>query len=159
MLKRFTAIAAAVLTASFGLVAPADAAQPTAKKYSSCAKLLDKYPNGVAKNKKAQKRAVRQGFERPRVRKKVYRENRKRLDKDGNGVVCEQEISSEANSSVSELRCLSDFQANPWQVDPRCARYLNTGTAAARAQDWCDYAKTLWSSSLVSTYPDFCDRI
>jgi len=91
MLKRSAAAFVAVLVGAAGLVVPAEAAQPTAKKYSSCAKLLDKYPNGVARNKKARNKAVRQGFERPQVRKRVYKDNRKRLDKDGNGVVCEQQ--------------------------------------------------------------------
>jgi len=91
MLKRFAAVFVVVLVGAAGLVAPAQAAQPTGNKFASCAKLLDKYPNGVARNKKARNRAVKQGFERPQVRKKVYRKNRKRLDKDRDGVLCAQE--------------------------------------------------------------------
>jgi len=101
MLKRSAAAFVAVLVGAAGLVVPAEAAQPTAKKYSSCAKLLDKYPNGVARNKKARNRAVKQGYERPQVRKKIYRDNRKRLDKDGDGVVCEKEKSSLAEDDAA----------------------------------------------------------
>ena len=74
-----------------GVAAPAQASQPAAKKYTSCADLLEKYPNGIAKNKKARNRAVKDGFARPRVSKKLYKSNRGRLDRDDNGVLCEQE--------------------------------------------------------------------
>jgi len=92
---RGTVVALSVsLLVMAGLAAPAQATQPSAKKFSSCAKLLDKYPNGVARNKKARNRIVKQGFERPKVSKALYKRNGARLDRDGDGVMCEQEKKS-----------------------------------------------------------------
>ena len=75
-------------------VAPVVSATSAPTKYfSSCDKLLKKYPNGVAKNAKAAKRAARQGFYRPatsRKAKRDYRANSSRLDRDRDGVACEQ---------------------------------------------------------------------
>jgi len=45
-----------------GFAGPAQSSQVTAKKYSSCADMLKKYPNGVAKNKKVQNKALKSGL-------------------------------------------------------------------------------------------------
>lgn len=74
-----------------GISAPAQATQGVAKKYSSCADLLEKYPNGVAKNKKARNKAVKGGFAKPKVSKSLYNKNNRSLDRDKDGVMCEQE--------------------------------------------------------------------
>ena len=89
-MKRLVILVAALLFVS-GISAPAQATQGAAKKYTSCADLLEKYPNGVAKNKKARKQAVKNGFAKPRVSKRVYKKNGSRLDRDNDGVMCEQE--------------------------------------------------------------------
>jgi len=73
-----------------GISAPAQATQGVAKKYSSCADLLEEYPNGVAKNKKARNKAVKGGFAKPKVSKSLYNTNGARLDRDKDGVMCEQ---------------------------------------------------------------------
>ena len=73
-----------------GVAAPVQATQGVAKKYSSCADLLEKYPNGVAKNKKARNNAVKGGFAKPKVSKSLYKKNSGRLDRDKDGVMCEQ---------------------------------------------------------------------
>ena len=82
-----TVVSLFVLT---GISAPAQASQGVAKKYSSCADLLVKYPNGVAKNKKARNKAVKGGFAKPKVSKSLYKKNGARLDKDKDGVMCER---------------------------------------------------------------------
>lgn len=74
-----------------GVAAPAQAIQGAAKKYSSCSQLLEKYPNGVAKTAKARNSAVKAGFAEPNVSRSLYKKNGSRLDKDNNGVMCEQE--------------------------------------------------------------------
>lgn len=75
----------------FGLsVGSVAAVTPAAKTYTSCAKLLDDYPNGVAKSKKARNKAVRDGNARPKVSKSLYAASGKRLDRDKDGVMCEQ---------------------------------------------------------------------
>ena len=56
-----------------GMSSPAQSSQVTAKKYSSCADMLKKYPNGVAKNKKARNKAVKSGLSAPKVSKKAYK--------------------------------------------------------------------------------------
>ncbi len=89
-MKRLIVFAASLLLIS-GISAPAQATQAVAKKYTSCADLLQKYPNGVAKNKKARNRAVRGGFAKPKISKKLYRTSNSRLDRDRDGVMCEQE--------------------------------------------------------------------
>ena len=73
-----------------GISAPAQATQGVAKKYASCADLLEKYPNGVAKNKKARNKAVKGGFAKPKVSKSLYKNNGARLDRDRDGVMCER---------------------------------------------------------------------
>lgn len=91
-MKKFT-IAIVSLFVLAGFAAPAQASQGVAKKYSSCADLLEKYPNGVAKNKKARNKAVKGGFAKPKVSKSMYKQKRGRLDRDKDGVMCEQEKS------------------------------------------------------------------
>ena len=82
-----TVVSLFVLT---GISAPAQASQGVAKKYSSCADLLEKYPNGVAKNKKARNKAVKGGFAKPKASKSLYKANGALLDRDKDGVMCEQ---------------------------------------------------------------------
>ena len=90
-MKRVSVVAACV--ALLGVVAAPAYAVPTAtQRFASCADLLAKYPNGVAKNKSAANRAAKDGFARPRVASAVYRTNSARLDRDKNGVLCEQEV-------------------------------------------------------------------
>lgn len=72
-----------------GIAAPVHGLNGAAKKYPSCADLLKKYPNGVAKNKKARYLAVQGGFAKPKISKSLYKKNSGRLDPDKDGVVCE----------------------------------------------------------------------
>ena len=81
-----------VFAAGFA-VAPTVASAGGAKKYSSCEKLQKKYKNGVAKNKKAAKRAVKAGHYKPasgKKARKVYKANYKSLDRDRDKVACER---------------------------------------------------------------------
>jgi hypothetical protein len=87
--KKFT-IAVISIFIFAGMAGPAQSSQVTAKKYSSCVDMLKKYPNGVAKNKKARNKAVESGLSAPKVSKKVYKKNSDRLDKNNNGIVCGQ---------------------------------------------------------------------
>ena len=94
--QRTALVLSAGLLATGGAVGTTSAAPVTAapaKYFSSCDKLMKKYPNGVARNAKAAKRAVRQGFYRPATSRKAtrdYRVNASRLDRDRDGVACEQ---------------------------------------------------------------------
>lgn len=82
---------AAVVTASIMVwVTPSHAAQPNSTRYASCADLLAKYPNGVAQSKAKARAAVREGFARPQVSSSLYKTNNGRLDRDRDGVMCEQ---------------------------------------------------------------------
>ena len=89
MKKIIVAIASLGLIA--GLATPAQAAQSSAKSYSNCDQLLKKYPNGVAKSKSAAAKAVKSGNARPKISASLYKTNGKRLDRDKDGVMCEQE--------------------------------------------------------------------
>ena len=79
------AIASAVVISILGLV-PAQAAET---KFKSCAQMHETYKYGIAKNKKAQRRAVKDGMYKPKVRKRVYANSYKTLDRDKDGVMCE----------------------------------------------------------------------
>lgn len=63
---------------------------PDSTKYRSCDALLAKYPKGVARDAKAAGQAVAEGLQRPKVNKSVYTANGSRLDRDRDGVACEQ---------------------------------------------------------------------
>ena len=73
-----------------GIAGPAQSSQVAAKTYVSCADVLKKYPNGVAINTKAGNKAIKGGFTRPEVSNGLYKKNSKRLDKNNNGIICEQ---------------------------------------------------------------------
>jgi hypothetical protein len=85
----FTAPFSYATTTSYGNVSTSAATLATTTKYTSCANLLKKYPNGVAKNKAAANRAVKEGFTKPKVSSKIYKVNSARLDRDKDGVMCE----------------------------------------------------------------------
>lgn len=80
------------LAVSFTGISSATAVQPAApaKKFASCEALLKKYPKGIAETKDAATRATDEGFATPRVNKAVYKANSARLDRDKDGVMCEQ---------------------------------------------------------------------
>lgn len=91
----FAAITISVVAFSGIPAGPGAGATPSSVEtvyFSSCTKLHKKYPNGVARNGSAARRAVRDGFYRPATStaaKKTYRDNAARLDRDGDGVACE----------------------------------------------------------------------
>lgn len=60
-----------------------------AKSYSNCTKLTRDYAHGVAKTRKAARRAVRQGYGRPKVSRRLYLAN-DHLDADNDRVACER---------------------------------------------------------------------
>ncbi len=84
------AVAALALTIPLlSLAVPAEAAAPY---FSSCGKLTQKWPNGVAKGPVAAAKAVRDGYSRPAITtlaKQVYWGNYSRLDRDRDGTACE----------------------------------------------------------------------
>lgn len=74
-----------------GLVAPTVAAaepMPTGT-FKSCKQLRADYPAGIAKNKRAARKIVKQGYRKPIVCKRVYLQVRKSLDPNRNRVACE----------------------------------------------------------------------
>lgn len=78
-----------VLIASTALVTPAAVAEDTmARATSSCAQLHADYPNGIAKSNKAAKAAVKAGYRKPFVCKRVYL-RLQALDTNRNRSVCE----------------------------------------------------------------------
>ncbi len=64
-------------------------AQAAPTKFKNCASMHEVYKYGIAKSKKAQKRAVREGMHKPPVKAKVYKNSYKTLDRDKDGVMCE----------------------------------------------------------------------
>lgn len=87
MTRRFvTLIIATAVATPLALAAPAEAA-PT--KFTSCTSMHKVYKYGIAKNKKAQKRGVRDGMHKPPVKAKVYADSYKSLDRDKDGIMCE----------------------------------------------------------------------
>ena len=93
-MKKALVVTITSLLAVTGTAAPVAATGTTAKKYANCDALLKAYPNGVAKSPKARRTAVREGFAKPEVSKTLYKANGARLDRDKDGVMCEQAGSS-----------------------------------------------------------------
>lgn len=94
MKKTISAIIASLaLTAPVAVsVATAGPAQAAGKYYSSCDKLHRDFEHGVAKNRRAAKKQVRDGYHRPAFGPKargVYKTNHSRLDADDDGTACE----------------------------------------------------------------------
>lgn len=86
------AVAVAGSVALVGVEIGPSSAAPAAK-YRYCKNLLKDWPSGVAKNKTAANRAVREGFYRPASSakaRKVYRDHHSNLDRDDDGTACEQ---------------------------------------------------------------------
>ena len=77
----------AVIIAAVMLATPATAA---GKKYGSCDKLLAVYPTGVARDAQAAQAAQAAGMIPPAVNRAIYKANAGRLDRDRDGVACEQ---------------------------------------------------------------------
>jgi hypothetical protein len=92
-LRRLGGTAVALLLGSAGILAtaPGASAEPhPSRAFSSCAGVNAEYPGGVARTQAAADRVVRQGHLRPIVCPTAYAENRARLDRDRDGVVCER---------------------------------------------------------------------
>lgn len=83
-------IAGLAIALTLAWATPSHAWNTTSTRYSSCADLLAKYPNGVAQSKAKARAAVSDGFARPRVSSSLYKTNNRRLDRDRDGVMCEQ---------------------------------------------------------------------
>jgi hypothetical protein len=88
MTKRLLlALTTAGLLATGIVAAPAANAAPT--QFKNCASMHKVYKHGVAKDKKSQQRAVKNGAYKPVVKKVVYDNSYKSLDRDKDGVMCE----------------------------------------------------------------------
>ena len=68
----------------------AHAANAAPTKFKNCAQLNAEYPNGIASSAVAAKKAVGDGNGKPKVSKEIYTANAKNLDRDKDGVACEQ---------------------------------------------------------------------
>jgi hypothetical protein len=88
-MKKVFAFLLTILLLGAVYVSPAQAA-PKPKKYANCAAVLKVFPSGVAKTQAAARVAVADGKARPAVNKKTYDLNAKKLDRNGNLVLCEQ---------------------------------------------------------------------
>jgi hypothetical protein len=86
--KAFSASLVLVIAVSGYTLTSAMPANAAVKKFSSCAKLHLVYPNGIARDQAAIDAAV--GLTRiPVIKKKVYKANFSRLDRDRDGIACE----------------------------------------------------------------------
>lgn len=92
-INKVTAVFPLLGVAIGGLLAvPPVGALTPAKYYSSCANLAQDYPYGVAKNAKAARHAVREGYYRPsttKAAKRAYWDSASQLDRDRDGTACE----------------------------------------------------------------------
>ena len=77
----------ALLFAPIGV--PASSAQPApTATFSSCAKLILKYPSGISSSTVTARTATSKGYAKPRVNASVYKTNKSRLDPKGYGYMC-----------------------------------------------------------------------
>lgn len=157
-MRKFLVLAGAIVV-SVSLAAPAHATQPSAKKYASCEKLLVAYPNGVAQSKKAANKAARAGLERPRVSKAIYAANRGRLDRDRDGVLCEQQASAATEDQAPE----SNDTSNGVLYIPTGIRLLDVvyGARAERGEITQDQSTFIYAyvSTLAQQGPaPFCSN-
>ena len=143
------------LVMPLGFVGSAQAAQGAAKQFTSCDRLLSEYPNGVARSKKAANAAVRDGFARPKVSAAVYKTNSGRLDRDKDGVMCEQGGTSRGSqgsgSDFTSSRdfCLGKAVIDRWDIPSSCNGVLRDDYAT---QEWCRGAKVIYGK-----VPDYCN--
>jgi hypothetical protein len=159
-IMRKVAVAVVSLLIVAGISAPAQATQGVAKKYSSCADLLEKYPNGVAKNKKARNEAVKGGFAKPKVSKSLYKTNGSRLDRDKDGVMCKQKAkASSATSTPAEsadsvvyiptgvllLDAVYGSQADRGEISQEQATFISAFFATLSEQDASSFCSN-WKS-------------
>jgi hypothetical protein len=93
------------------------------KTFSTCEKLREVFPFGVAQSYKAANKAFRLGFERPPVRPKVYKSNLKKspkLDKPPNGILCEVPIDDGSiESDLVSQKVIKDIRAATQSTPPR----------------------------------------
>lgn len=85
MVKQTLAVVVSVVFLVVGLGGVADATS----KFTSCDQMHKVYKYGVAKDKRSQDRAVREGMYRPSLKPTVYAASYKTLDRDKDGVMCE----------------------------------------------------------------------
>lgn len=149
------ALAVSLLIAS-ALAVPSQATQSPATKFSNCDRLLNQYPNGVAKSRTAANKAGRNGYAKPDVSASLYRTNGSRLDRDRDGVMCEQPRNSGNSQNqatpFNETRDYCEGQAtiDLWNVPSSCNAVLRE---VPSIQEWCRGAKVMYSS-----LPAFCNR-
>lgn len=86
MWKRSVAV---LVATSFLLVGVGSVAEAATTKFTSCDQMHRVYKYGVAKDKRSQDRAVREGMYRPALKPTVYAASYKTLDRDKDGVMCE----------------------------------------------------------------------
>ena len=94
----------AMTVATIVLISTVPASAAPVQKFRNCAAMSQAHPTGVARSVSAANTAVRAGFERPAVGKKIYRTN-KRLDRGKRGSVCL--VAAQTPSEVT------NFQARP----------------------------------------------
>ena len=86
------------------------------KKYKSCKQLNKDYKNGVALSKYFARRAVEQGFLRPKVKRAVYWKNERLEDRDHIGFLCPK---PPPLPKLNEPSAVGSFQAVPMRVSYR----------------------------------------
>lgn len=105
MIGRIGALVVVLTLTTAPVIHATQLTEPT-QKFASCEKLINEYPNGVAQTSRTAKQAEDSGFAAPKVNKRIYSENSKRLDRDKNGVVCEQQGKATAPAPESTIQYL-----------------------------------------------------
>lgn len=88
-LRRPSLILSSLLVAPVLFAGRATAEPMPSKAFSSCKQLRAEYSAGIAKNAKAARKAVKKGYRKPLVCKRVYLQVAPALDPNRNGVACE----------------------------------------------------------------------
>lgn len=119
---------ALIFIVALSLTSTLPPASVKASKLMTCKQILDKYPNGVAKNAAGQKKAIALGYAKPKIAIKVYNAAKK-LDKLKNNTVCVVEAKKRNALKGLPLPAVTSANEQPVTGHPAVSTDLSSAVA------------------------------
>lgn len=119
---------ALIFIVALSLTSTLPPASVKASKLMTCKQILDKYPNGVAKNAAGQKKAIALGYAKPKIAIKVYNAAKK-LDKLKNDTVCVVEAKKRNALKGLPLPAVTSANEQPVTGHPAVSTDLSSAVA------------------------------